>query len=137
MVRKFVLACLVGAALASEASAAAPPSPPLRLLRLIEQLGHRDYRVRDQAGRQLLREGQAALPLLRRALGHRDAEVRRRALLLLPALQDAVLFAPKHLTLSVRGQTLYGVLEQLSKASGYRVVLNGSWLGGPDRKFTF
>ncbi len=139
MLRMFALACLIGAALPVGLFAAAPPAAPrtVRVLGLIEQLGHRDYRMRDLAQRRLLDDAPAALPLVRQALGHRNREVRQRALRLLPTLEDGVFFAPRRVTLSVREQGLYQVLEQLSKATGYRVVVNGGWVGGPNQKFSF
>jgi hypothetical protein len=117
------------------AQAAGPPPrplPPAALTRLVEQLGHRDYRLREQAERELYLQGQAVLPLLRKAVGHKDAEVRRRAMRLLPGLEHAALVSPRRVTLSVTNKPLRVVLEELSKASGYKVMLNGMMMpGGP------
>jgi HEAT repeat protein len=46
---------------------------------LIEQLGQKNFVAREQASAALLAEGRRALPLLRRALKHPDAEVQFRA----------------------------------------------------------
>jgi hypothetical protein len=127
MLRSSVVAGLVCLILAPTVFAAAgPPSPrTVTVLGLVEQLGDRDHRVAETAARRLLDLAPAALPLVRQALAHRDPEVRRRALRLLPALEGAVLFAPRRVTLTVRNQPLQGVLEALTKASGYNVRSQG------------
>jgi hypothetical protein len=125
------LACL---ALLPVAFAAAPPPPALRapeIKRLIEQLGDRDYRVREQAEKRLHDEGKPALPFLRQALGHRDPEVRRRALRMVPGLENAILFAPKRISLSVRNQPMSKVLDELGKASGYKIQNMSGNMGFP------
>jgi hypothetical protein len=104
--------------------AAAPPDGPLpspKVQALIEQLGDRDFRVRDTAEKKLRDEGAAALPQLRKALKHKDLEVRRRALRLVPSIETAVLFAPKRVTFSVRNEPIDKVLKALGKASGYQI----------------
>jgi len=120
-----MLAGLASLVLLSAALAVAPPPPALRaaaIQGLIEQLGHRDYRMRDLAEKRLHAEGQPALPYLRKAMGHKDAEVRRRAVRLVPALENALLFAPRRITLKVSNQPLNKLIEELSKASGYKVA---------------
>lgn len=112
------------------ASAAAPPPRPLgtpEVRRLIEQLGDRDFRVRERAERLLMAEGSAALPLLRKAMGSPDPEIRRRALRLVPGLEHAALVAPKRVTLTAKNQPLRTILDQLGKQTGYKVLL----MGGP------
>jgi hypothetical protein len=104
--------------------AAAPPDGPLpspKVQALIEQMGDRDYRVRDLAEKKLRDEGAAALPQLRKALKHKELEVRRRALRLVPSIETAVLFAPKRVTFSVRNEPIDKVLKALAKASGYQI----------------
>jgi hypothetical protein len=123
--RNTLLTGLAAVVLASAAFAAAPPPRPLdqaAIARLIEQLGDRDYRTREMAERRLHSAGLPALPLLRKAMGHRDLEVRRRALRLVPGMENAIMFAPRRVTLLVRDQPIAKVLEHLSKASGYQVV---------------
>src|SRR5438132_1094780 len=96
------LAALTSVVLSATANAAAPPSPSpeaVAIRRLVEELGDRDWRARELAGLRLREIPALALPHVRRALGHPDAEVRRRALRLLGALEDAVLFAPRRVTL--------------------------------------
>ena len=53
-----------------------------------------------------------ALPQLRKAMGHRDPEVRRRALRLVPGMENAILFAPRRVTLL---------------SDNYRVPTDGCW----------
>lgn len=110
--------------LTATAFAAAPPPRPLgsaELQRLIEQLGDRDYRARDTAERRLVAEGAVALPLLRKAMGHKDPEVRRRALRLVPGLEHAALVAPKRVTLVMQNQPISAVFAEISKQTGYQI----------------
>ncbi|MFM7150822.1 MAG: HEAT repeat domain-containing protein [Gemmataceae bacterium] len=109
--------------------AAAPPPPPLGTAeqqKLVDQLGDRDYRVREQAEKRLFTEGMPALPLLRKALAHPDPEVRRRALRLIPGLEHASLVSPRRVTMTVQDKPLRIILEDLSKVSGYKVMLMGA-----------
>jgi hypothetical protein len=118
---------------------APPPSPHVQaIFRLIDDLAARDPRVRDLAEKQLIERAPASLRLVRAALTHRNAEVRRRALLLVPELENAVVFAPRQVTLSVRDQPLNKVLEALSKASGYNLRFQGfQVLAGNGKEKTF
>lgn len=123
--RQAALALIV---LTAAAFAAAPPPRPLgpaELQRLIEQLGDRDYRARDTAERRLVAEGTPALPLLRKAMGHKDPEVRRRALRLVPGLEHAALVAPKRITLDMRNQPINAILAEVSKQTGYQIQNQG------------
>jgi hypothetical protein len=106
---------------------------------LIEQLGDRDFRVREEAEKKLIAQGMPALPLLRKAMGHGDPEIRRRVMRLVPGLEHAALVAPKRITMTVKGLTLNTVLQRLSKESGYNInhmggappmVVRGGLLGG-------
>jgi len=117
--------CVVAA---SSALAVAPPPATLndrQLLQLIEQLGDQDFRVRDRAEEQLSQQGAVALPYLRKALSHRDPEIRRRALRLIPSLEHAVLVAPRCVTLRVRNRPLLEILEEISKQTGYKIQHQG------------
>src|SRR5438046_595631 len=100
MLRACLLAVVVSVSLSPTVFAVAPPpsARTVALGRLIEQLGARDPRARNLAERRLLDAGPAAVPRVRLALSHRDREIRRRALRLLPALEEAVLFAPRRVT---------------------------------------
>ncbi|MFO0879994.1 MAG: hypothetical protein U0840_21830 [Gemmataceae bacterium] len=127
--RLVALTCCIGA---STLLAAAPPARPVgsaEVLRLIDQLGDRDFRVRTQAERQLAAEGLAALPALRKALGHPDPEVRRRVLRMVPGLEHAALVSPRRVTLTIQNQPIRTVLEEISKASGYKIQHMGVMVG--------
>jgi hypothetical protein len=89
--------------------------------RLIAQLGDADYRKRDDAVLKLKAEGPRALPALREALNHPDAEVRRRVGELVPALETAVLLAPKRVTLRVNNRSVREVLDAIEKQTGYKI----------------
>jgi hypothetical protein len=147
MRRAFVLAGLTWVALSATALAVGPPPSPTRaaLRAVVERLGDRDPRIRALAGQRLLDAGPTSLSLLRAALRHRDHEVRRQALRLLPVLENRVLFAPRLVTLTVRDQPLDKVIEALSKASGYQVRHNQFFFVGGvpnaaparDRKYSY
>ncbi|MFO0846258.1 MAG: hypothetical protein U0797_28410 [Gemmataceae bacterium] len=134
------LAALALVVLTAAAFTAAPPPRPLgpaELQRLTEQLGDRDYRARDAAERRLVAEGAAALPLLRKAMGHKDPEIRRRALRLVPGLEHAALVAPKRVTLAMHNQPISAVFAEISKQTGYQIQHQGQRLPGrrrPDRR---
>jgi hypothetical protein len=129
-----LLAGILAAGLVAAAGAADAPAPEAAVDRLVEQLGSPDFRRRDEAARQLEARGVAALPALRKALNHPDAEVRRRANELIPALETAALLAPKRVTLKASNKPLRAVFDDLEKQTGYKIE---SW-GGTDRRvFTF
>jgi hypothetical protein len=103
------------------------PAPPLE--RLIEQLGSRDYRLREEANRALVARGAAALPALRKARNHKDAEVRRRIEALIEPLESALLVAPTRINLVLNQRTIREAVAELSKQTGYKIEL---W---PDAQF--
>ncbi len=53
---------------------------------MVESLADSSYRVRQQASRELLMQGEAALPALRKGLESKDPELRRRAQALIEAI---------------------------------------------------
>jgi hypothetical protein len=119
------LAVLLGVGLALPVWAAAPPpAPPWQpaVERLIAELGDRDHRRRDEAERRLRGEGVRAVPLLRKALGRPDAEVRRRVLRLIPLLEARALLAPRRLTLKVNAKPLTAVFAEITRQTGYKVL---------------
>src|SRR5438132_10344344 len=69
-----ILALALGLVMAAHAADATPPSSE----ELIEQLGHRDFRIREAAGKALAARGADALAAMRKALAHPDPEVRQR-----------------------------------------------------------
>jgi len=54
----------------------------------IEQLGDRSFKVREQATKEIRSAGLGAVPILRGALDHTDAEVRKRSRELLDEIKD-------------------------------------------------
>ena len=130
------LACLTTCLVVAHLFAVAPPPrplPPSEVEKLVQQMGDRNYALRDQAERKLRAEGLAALPFLRKAIGHQDPEIRRRALRMVPGLEHAALVAPKRITMNVHNQTMANVLAEVSKQSGYKVLFmdNGIMPGMP------
>jgi hypothetical protein len=141
MLRTYLLPGLVCVILAAPLFAAAPPPSPeaVEAQRLVEQLGHRNWRVRERAERRLLVIARHALPRVRDAQGSRNSAIRRRAIELVPALETAILLAPRRVTFSVRNQPLQKVLEELKKASGYQIFhqsLMGP-VGQGETKYTY
>ncbi|MFO0842038.1 MAG: hypothetical protein U0797_06500 [Gemmataceae bacterium] len=69
------------AALLLLAAVAPPPAKPSpeAIARWVEEMGDDSFAVREAASRKLLGAGEAAEPVLARALTHKDAEVRSRA----------------------------------------------------------
>jgi len=90
----------------------------------IEQLGSPDFRQRDQAAQLLEAEGTKILPELRKAIGHPDAEVRRRLGDLIPKIELAALLAPKRVTLKVAEKSLKDVCDEIGKQTGYKIEAN-------------
>lgn len=101
---------------------------------LIEQLGNPDFRKRDRAFQLLEAEGTKVLPELRKAIGHPDAEVRRRVGDLIPKIELAAVLAPKRLSLKVSRKTLAEVCAEIGKQTGYKVEC---WTGTPQKVYTF
>lgn len=99
----------------------APARPPVR--QLIDQLGDRDYSKRRQAEDGLRAEGARALPALKQALNHPDAEVRRRVRELVPALETQALLAPKRVTLKLTDRPVGEALDEIARQTGYKIEL--------------
>jgi hypothetical protein len=103
----------------------AEAEPPAEATRLVGQLADGDYRQRERAVEQLRRLGPAALPALRAAADHPDAEVRRRINDLIPILEVEAALAPKRVTLKVSDKTLRQTLDVLQDQSGYKIDVFG------------
>ncbi len=134
--RKFFPAAVLVLAVALPAGAQAPPAPPpspaVRVL--IEQLGDADFRKRDEAARRLEAEGVAVVPALREALGHADAEVRRRARELIPAIEIAALLAPRRVTLKVADKPLRAIFDEFTRQTGCKIEF---WTTNPTQSYSF
>ncbi len=118
------LAVLLVLGLAPLARGDEPTAPAVA--RLIEQLGDKDFRKRDDAARALEARGAEALPELREALRHADAEVRRRAAELVPALEAASVVAPKRVRLNVSNKPLREVFAEITKQTGHKITYGGA-----------
>jgi hypothetical protein len=109
--------------LAASAARADGPAPA----RLVERLASEDFAEREQATAALEALGAEALPALRAARDHPDAEVRRRAAEVLQRVERRCLTAemlrPARLRLAYRDQPLGEVLQDVSRRTGYRAEL--------------
>src|SRR5262245_36291128 len=73
---------------------------------LIDRLADKNHRTRELAARSLIARGKEALPALRKAQMHPDAEVRRRLSEIIPWLERQVALAPKQITLHMEKKPL-------------------------------
>jgi hypothetical protein len=90
---------------------------------LINQLGSRDFRVREAANKTLAGRGMAVLPALQRARKHKDPEVRRRVEALASPLEAAALVAPKRVTLHLKDRPVREAVLEIAKQTGYKIEL--------------
>ena len=125
----FVLTAVIRA----DAPPAEPPADPA-VQKLIEQLGDDDFHVREEASRQLKAVGIPALPALRKALAHPNAEVRRRAGELLPALETAAVLAPKRITFKTADKPIKDAFDEVARQTGYHIEYN---VNDPSRLYSF
>src|SRR5258708_7272348 len=87
---------------------------------LIDRLASADFPEREQAAKTLKSRGPDVLPALRKALKHRDAEVRRRVEELIPLLEAVAAVAPKRVTLTGEKRPLSAILKDIEKQTGYK-----------------
>src|SRR5262245_21769878 len=92
----------LGLLLVGQLTAAEPPG---KVEQIIELLGKSDPKARVAARLALEKLGPEALPALRKALTHRDAEIRKRVGEVLPLLEQTVLVAPKIVSLKAEKKT--------------------------------
>src|SRR5438128_2681610 len=98
--------------------AAAGPS----LEDLVQQLGDRDFQVREKASKTIRALGIEALPALQKRRAAGDPEVRRRLDELIPPLERAITLMPRRLTLHMTNKPIRAVLAEISKQTGYRLA---------------
>jgi hypothetical protein len=120
-----LLALLVGPILAVD--------PPGNVEQIIEQLGKADPKARVAARLALEKLGPEALPALRKALTHRDAEIRKRVGEVLPGLEQSVLVAPKIVSLKAEKKSARDLLNLLARETGYQIDV---WNDNPKEVFT-
>jgi hypothetical protein len=96
---------------------------------LVEQLGDRDFRTREAAGKKLLELGERAVSALEGGLDSPVPEVARRCEDLLAAVRHKVeadaLLAPTMVELPTGDTTLQKALDSLGKQSGYTLRVEG------------
>jgi hypothetical protein len=130
-----IAVCWIALAVAVRAdSPPAKPTPDLTVEQLVQQLGDNDYRKRDEASRALQGAGARALPALRLAIHDPDAEVRRRVNDLIPALETAVLLAPKRVTFKTVNKPIKDAFDELIRQTGYQIEYN---VNEPRRLYSF
>jgi len=112
---------LVSVLWGDESPGKAAPAPSVA--QLIERLGSPDFKTREAASQALLARGSEVLPALQKAQDHSDPEVRRRLEDLIPTLEAAVALAPKRVTMKVTNRPLKEVIDELGKATGYKIIL--------------
>jgi hypothetical protein len=75
----------------------------------LNRLGDDNFQIREQASRQLLRLGRAALPSLQEGLASKDAEVRRRCAECLDKMESLKFHLEERLIILSRAKTAYCV----------------------------
>lgn len=134
--RPLTLAALVTGLLAIPPSARAADTagkaPPPPIDALVAQLGDKNFRVRQAAGKALEGRGEESLPALRRALDAKDEEVRRRAEVLAQKIERSVLLTPKRVTLAVKNRPVDEAVKELARQTGYKL----RYQGGAQRRVT-
>lgn len=100
--------------------------------RLVEQLGDKNFRIRQAAGRALEDFGDEALPTLRGVLDSSDEEVRRRAEVLVQKIERNALLSPKRVSISMKDRSIEDVVKELARQSGYKL----QYQGGQPRKIS-
>ncbi len=97
--------------------------------RLADQLGDRDYRVREQAGKRLHVLGADALPALRQVAGTGNLEATERAADLIARIEwrlaNAKTTAGSVVELPAGEQTLGAAFDAIRKQTGYTIQING------------
>lgn len=90
---------------------------------LVEQLGSPEYRVREQAGRDLSALGARALPTMKRAFAETDEpEIERRLEVLVKKIEYDRLIKPTRITYQAKNATVTQLIEVIFKQSGYRLA---------------
>ena len=102
---------------------------------LITGLSSPDYKVRENAGKELYAKGDIILPVLRKALETMtNPEGHRRLQVIVETLHKQRLVTPRTVTLNVLNEKPKAIFEQLAKQSGYDLAYNGST---PEQTYTY
>jgi len=103
--------------------------------KLIKDLGDENYRVREQAGRELAVLGEKALPQMRAALHATDSpEVQRRLAVLIRKLDHDRLVTPKTVTMKLTDKGVKAAFDEIARQTGYKIEYSGGGrrIGGGD-----
>lgn len=129
MCKGFAVALLVGFVSLLPAQG---PDASKSIAQLIEQLGDKDFKVREAAAKAIETLGPDALPALRKAKDHPDLEVRRRINEWIPKFELEALAAPKRVNLDLKNETLEKIVAELARQTGYKLELADK--GAPAQK---
>jgi hypothetical protein len=106
-----------------------PPSQQSRITDLINQLGSKNYRERDAATKELDAIGAPAMEALRNAAKNPDMEIADRAAALVIKIEqraeNARLIAPTYVELTLKDSPVEYAVAELSRKSGYTIVIVG------------
>src|ERR1700737_4419283 len=89
-------------------------APGVSIEVLITQLGDKNYRVRQAAGKLLEERGEEALPLLRKSSDSADEEVRRKIEVLTQRIERSALLTPKRVTMVMKDRPIEDVIKELA-----------------------
>ncbi len=107
----------------------AQSTPTPEIERLAERLGDRDYRIREEAGKQFLSRGIDALPTLRQVAKAGDIEASSRAVELIQKIEkrteNAKLTAGAFVEIPAGANTLGAALDSIAKQIGCQIHIDG------------
>ncbi len=118
----------------------AKKSEAKRMNDLVAQLGNREFAAREEATKALIAAGARALEVVQKAGMSSDAEVRRRAGLILARIEKDIdtdrLLKPKRIRLVYRDTPITEAVADFSKKSGYPLQFEGDRVRLATRKIT-
>ncbi len=111
---------VVGSVRAEERVLVRKPLQAPKAQQLIEQLGSGDYKEREQASKELAKEGEFALPFLKEALLTNEApEVQRRLEVLIDTLKSQLAFRPSLVSIDCKNAPSKAIIKSVCKQAGY------------------
>lgn len=117
-----------------------PDSDKNKIGQLIAQLGSTNFRERESANKELDAIGEHALEELRKAAKNSDMEIASRAAALITKIEqraeNARLLAPTYIELNLKDATIDDAIAELSKKSGYNIIVGGDKTKMSDRRVT-
>jgi hypothetical protein len=110
------------------------------IARLVTQLGSSNFGDREEATRALVQIGPIARGLLEKAAAGKDAEVRRRAEIVLERIEKdldtAALLVPKRIRLNFQDTPITDAVAELAKKTGFAIQFEGDRTRLANRKIT-